>query len=141
MAPEKYLPELDYRQAMQYAAGRAFKGAKGRLAIIKSQATHEFILQNLSPPTYTWIGLRFFCRQRELRWSNNETVKRGDWSAWHEKWDQGWATDCMRTGHSEGGIPWLPVAYTGVGEGFRWIVKGAAKNYNYLLVEYPTGHP
>lgn len=137
LSPNKHLPELPFDKAAQVASGRAFKGARGRLATVKSRQTHELILEKLRPDTETWIGLRYFCNTRELKWINGESLKRGGFQAWHPQWDQGGAASCT---HGRGEANWMPVAYTAAADGLRWVAKGAFKHYRAILVEYPVGH-
>jgi hypothetical protein len=132
------VPETSFAKAAQFAAGRAFKGTRGRLAVVKTRETHEFIMTNLRPNTYTFIGLRYFCKQRQLRWINDEIHPANGFKAWHQNWDQGDSKYCL---NSTNGPWWMGVAYTGVGDGFRWVARGSAKNWNLYLVEYPTGQP
>src|SRR5689334_8578707 len=60
--------ELNWAEAQAYAARLSFKGATGRLAIVKHAETHALILKELRPSEYTWIGLRYFCDKRKLEW-------------------------------------------------------------------------
>jgi lectin-like protein len=129
-------PALPFPKAAEAASGRAFKGVKGRLAIIRSQDTHMFIMQNLRPNEDTWIGLRYFCKTRELKWVNGEVLKKGDFAAWHAQWNQSGVADYCKGAETD----WMPVAYTPAGAGFRWIAKGGLKIYVAYLVEYPAGH-
>lgn len=135
-APGSSTPALPFDKAMQAANGRAFHGAKGRLAVIRSQETHIFIMQNLRPNEDTWIGLRYLCKTRELRWVSGEAWKRGEFAAWHAQWDQSGIAGCVNGG---GEADWMGVAYTPAGSGFRWVAKGGKKIYVAYLVEYPTG--
>jgi len=137
VSPDKAIPELPFDKSVLVAAGRVFKGVRGRLATVKSQATHELIMQTLRPDMDTWIGLRYFCNTRELKWIDGESLKRGDFQAWHQQWDQGGNASCTK---GRGEANWMPVAYTPVSAGFRWIAKGAFKHYRAILVEYPVGH-
>lgn len=127
---------LPWDKAVVAASGRVFKGKPGRLAIIRSQETHMFILQNLRPNAAAWIGLRYLCKTRELRWVNGERWQKGQFASWHDKWDHSGVAGCARGG---GETDWMPIAYTAAGEGFRWFAIGGKKIYLYYIVEYPTG--
>ena len=129
-------PALPFDKAAHAATGRAFQGVAGRLAIIRSQDPHIFIMQNLRPNEDTWIGLRYLCKTRELRWVNGQQLKKGDFAPWHAQWDQSSGAGCVKGG---GETDWMPVAYTPASSGFRWIAKGGKKIYVAYLVEYPTG--
>jgi hypothetical protein len=136
MAPGMAIPSLPFDKAVQAASGRAFQGTPGRLAIVRSQDTHMFLMQNLRPNEETWIGLRYLCKSRELRWVNGESLQRGQFQAWHAQWDQSGIAGCVKGG---GETDWMPVAYTAAGQGFRWVAKGGKKIYVSFIVEYPTG--
>lgn len=138
MSPGLNIPSLPFDKAVPAAAGRAFKGTPGRLAIVRNVETHLFIMQNLRPSEETWIGLRYLCKTRELRWVNGVALKKGEFQAWHEKWDQSGNAGCV---NQNGETDWMPVAYTPAGKGFRWVAKGGKKIYVTFLVEYPTGQP
>lgn len=130
-----YLPEVSFDVAARLASQRSFHGSQGRLAIIRSYETHMFILQNLRPDTVTWIGLRYFCKQRKLLWVNGEVYKPKSFQAWDRQWDQSGAAGCLKGG---GEANWMPVSYTPAGKGFRWVARGAKKRWNAYLVEYPA---
>jgi Lectin C-type domain len=135
-SPGSDSPALPWDKAVHAASGRMFKGTPGRLAIIRSQDTHMFILQNLRPSESAWIGLRYLCKTRELRWVNGQAWQKGQFASWHEKWDHSGVAGCVRGG---GETDWMPVAYTPAGQGFRWFAIGGKKIYVSYLVEYPTG--
>lgn len=133
-APKHYTPAMNWAEAQAYASKRVFKGVPGRLAIIGSADTHSFILINLRPSDYTWIGLRYFCNQRKLEWSNGQVFRTNAFKAWDTAWDQSAGVACKERGY-------MPVAYTSAKNGFRWVAKGGMKAYSDLLIEYPTGGP
>ena len=135
-SPGSSSPALPYDKAAVAATGRAFKGTPGRLAIIRHSDTHLFIMHNLRPNEAAWIGLRYLCKPRELRWVNGEMLSKGQFQAWDKQWDQSGIAGCVKGG---GETDWMPVAYSPAAEGFRWIAKGGKKIYVAYLVEYPTG--
>lgn len=137
-APHGDSPALPFDKVVPLAAARVFKDTPGRLAIVRSSETHVFILQNLRPSIVAWIGLRYMCKQRQLLWINGERLTKGQFAPWHDNWDQSGTAGCVR---GKGETDWMPIAYTGVGEGFRWIAKGGKKVYKEYIVEYPTGKP
>lgn len=132
------VPETSWDKAVQFAASRAYKNTKGRLAVVKSQETHEFLMQNLRPAYPAFIGLRYFCKERRLEWITGEAHPANGFKAWHQQWDQGDAKICSA---ATNGPWWMGVAYTGTGDGFRWVARGFMKNWTAYIVEYPTGHP
>lgn len=136
--PGQSVAGIPFDKAVQLAAGRAFGGVKGRLAVVRSTETHLFIMQNLRPSEETWIGLRYLCRARSLEWVTGEKVQKGQFQAWHAQWDQAGNASCV---NQTGETPWMGVAYTAAGQGFRWVAKGGKKIYLAFLAEYPTGKP
>jgi Lectin C-type domain len=132
------VPEASFERAASFAAARVYKGTKGRLAIVKNQETHEFIMSNLRPNGFAFIGLRYYCKERQLRWITGENHPANGFKAWAAKWDAGDGPGCASATH---GPWWMGVAYSGIGDGFRWVARGYAKNWNLYIVEYPTGQP
>jgi hypothetical protein len=124
----------NWTQANDFARARVFGGARGRLAVIKSVATHDFLKQTFQPQTYVWIGLRYMCANHQLLWANGETFARGDFGAWDQRWNQD-VYGCNGPGED-----WMPIAYSPLPV-FHWVGKGIDKRYYYFFVEYPTGHP
>ena len=131
---KQYVPSMNWQSAQEYASRRNFKGVKGRLAIIKDGETHSLIMRNLRPTEYTWIGLRYFCSQKKLQWTDGSVHLKTDFSSWHSNWDQSAGVGCNELGY-------MPVAYNGMADGFRWVAKGGLKLYTDLLIQYPTGQP
>ncbi len=76
-----------YENANNYARSRIFKGARGRLAVVRSKETQNFIARTFRPPNETWIGLRMFCQSRKLRWVTGEELVRGKhFTNWGRRW-------------------------------------------------------
>jgi hypothetical protein len=132
------VPETSWDKAAAFAASRQYKGVKGRLAIVKSQETHEFLMTHLRPNYPAFIGLRYFCKDRRLQWVNGDTHPANGFKAWDQNWDQGDNKICL---NSTKGPWWMGVVYTGVGSGFRWVARGERKHWTMYIVEYPTGQP
>jgi hypothetical protein len=132
------VPETSWDKAVAYAAARAYRGTQGRLAVVKSQETHEFLMTHLRPAYPTFIGLRYSCKERRLEWVTGETHPANGFKAWDQHWDQGDNKICLG---STNGPWWMGVAYTGLGNGFRWVARGNLKNWTAYIVEYPTGRP
>jgi len=131
-------PDLPFNMAEKFASQRMFKGVRGRLAIVKSNETHMFLMQNFQPDAHAWIGLRYYCKLRQLRWVNGEQVTRGSFQAWDADWDQSGDAGCVK---GPGQADWMPVCYSPTSAGFRWVAKGASKHYVAYFIEYPTGKP
>ena len=123
----------NWREAYQLSQRRNFKGSPGRLAIVTSLETHEFLLRTFRPKTQVWIGLRYWCSTRKLQWSDGEMVKPGSFQAWAKEWKQD-----VYACSSDGAGEFMPVAYSPLPT-FAWIGKGWAKRFYYFFVEYPTG--
>jgi hypothetical protein len=130
--------EIRWEVASSLAAGRTFKGVKGRLAGVSSLKVHQFLMENFRPSYPAWIGAAYYCKSRELRWSDGHHQAKGNFQAWHPQWDQAGNAGCM---HGGGEANYMPIAYSGAPEGFRWMAKGAFKEYTCYFVEYPTGKP
>ena len=132
--PKHYVPSMNWGDARAFASKRVYKGTHGRLAKVATAEIHSFILMNLRPADFTWIGLRYLCNGRKLEWADGEVFQPSDFKVWAPAWDQSSGVGCRERGY-------MPVAYTSVRDGFRWIAKGGLKLYTDLLVEYPTGKP
>lgn len=124
--------------ASALAKARVYKGVHGRLAIVKTVATHDFLERTFHPNNYTWIGLRYWCATRKLELSDGEVVTHLSFAAWDKNWNQD--IYACHTSYPPG-PDYMPIAYSPIQDGFRWIGKGRNKHYWYYLVEYPTGHP
>jgi hypothetical protein len=129
-----YIPEFNWKEADAAARRRTYKGNTGRLASIDSAELHEFVMEKLQPDEWTWIGLRYFCKLRKLQWSSGKSLDRGAFQAWHSQWDQSAGAGCVKGG---GEADWMPVVYSPMKEGLRWVAKGALKKYYAYIVEYP----
>lgn len=133
------IKEIGWRNAQKFAYTQTFKGVRGRLALVKSAATNDFLrqFQTIQP---TWIGLRYWCAHRKLQLATGEFYPRTAYA----NWDQVWAHD---GGARESGNPptcndtfrvW-PVHYWSVQDGFRWNANGQQKEFRYIFIEFPTG--
>ncbi len=120
----------------RYAESKRYKGAKGRLAIIRDKQTHEFVTSTFQPADPVWIGLRFFCRFRKLVWVNGEIHPLKDFKIWHKQWYRNKQTLC-ESWHGPNG--YMPVYYTKTKSGYAWQASGPGKGFTLMLIEYPTG--
>jgi hypothetical protein len=132
---KSYIPEFNWEEADRAARSRVYKGGNGRLASIDNPDLHTFIFENLRPDNWTFIGLRYLCKQRRLVWSSGKSLERGQFQVWHSQWDQSQGAGCVNGG---GEADWMPIVYSPAHEGFRWVAKGAKKKYYAYLVEYPA---
>ena len=126
-----------------FAQSQFFKGVRGRLAVIRSQETQNFINQVIRPPNETWIGLRIYCRGRKLYWVTGEKIDRkNDYTNWGKEWQyKNKYTICRNSASFVksrlfGGI--ALVRYRGV---IRWWAIIAGHGTNRGLIEFPTGKP
>jgi hypothetical protein len=126
--------ELDWNEAEVMAQRRVFHGVRGRLAVVKSLAVHEFLMRTFRPDEPAWIGLRYLCREQQLQWVTGEVMKSDAFHPWHPVWEQSGVGGCATQ-------QYLTVMYTPVDEGFLWVTKGVIKEEHYYFVEYPTGGP
>jgi hypothetical protein len=133
-------PVIRWVAANTKAQQRMHKGVRGRLAVVKDRAVHDFLLQTFRPDNITWIGLRYWCGVNRTQWVTGEFHNRGSFSAWDHLWNRGGTFDVttpVQACHSD--QPYWPVHYWGVDHGFRWNANGPLKAGRYYFVEYPTG--
>ncbi len=114
---------------------RIYKGIRGRLAVIKTRATHEFLRKTLGIPFDAWIGLRYHCSSGKLFWVTGDVLKRGvDFEIWHRKLYYEGSSLCGR-----GRITHLVVFYMRMkGRHLYWRLSGPKHGLAGALVEYPT---
>lgn len=132
---DKSSPETDWTHAMRFAAGRMFKDTRGRLAVIRSQETNDFVVRTFDPPQSAWFGLRFYCSVRKLIWVTGEIHPPNGYKNWGASWQAPGDTPCAP------GQQWAPIALARKDVGWRWEARGQAKEFFYYVVEYPTGKP
>jgi Lectin C-type domain len=134
-----------YLQALTYAKSQSYRGVRGRLAVIRSKQTQEFINRTFRPFTETWIGLRLQCRSRKLVWVTGKIIARNkDYTNWGQRWhypdsylpckSKGSGGD--RFNNIFAGIGLVP--FRGV---IRWWAMAPGHAVRRAIVEYPTGKP
>lgn len=115
---------------------RIYKGIRGRLAVIKTRETHEFLKKNLGVTVYkdAWIGLRYHCSTRKLVWVTGEILRRGvDFEIWHRQLYYEKRNLCG------GAITHLVVYYMSMkGRSLYWRISGPEHGLFGAIVEYPT---
>jgi Lectin C-type domain len=115
-----------------------YKGVRGRLAVVTTPETHNFLLKNFKIDDETWIGLRYWCKFRKLQWVTGNILDLGDFAIWGRDWDrQDGTVACQQAGSVRDG--YMPVYYLPQYQGFRWQAVGASKKFIRYFVEYPTG--
>jgi len=136
----------NWHAARQRARSKSYKGVLGRLAVVDSLETHQFLVKTLGlnqRGISTWIGLRYWCDGRMLQWESGRPFSPSDpdhLRLWHIPWYRGEAGSkdaCEYTGSRRHGF--APVYYRTVGGITRWQAVGAAKFFADYIVEYPTG--
>ena len=132
----------NWREALAFAKTRAYKGVAGRLALVKTLATHEFVMRTFQPETPIWIGVRYWCATQQLQDSTGATLDRTSFAPWAPNWKADvYACEVDKTTHRPAAGDYMPVAYDSMANGFRWVGYGHAKRFYHFLVEYPTGAP
>lgn len=137
---------IRYNNALKISVKRRYKGVRGRLAVIQSKKTHQFLAKILQPSVSAWIGLRYYCRFKKLVWINGTIVKAGkDFVTWGPQiWNVNGPSprnDKQSTCWNHVQIFYLPVHYWPVADGFQWNANDHAKEFNALIIEYTTGKP
>jgi hypothetical protein len=133
-----------WREALEDAPRNVYHGVHGRLAIISSRETHEFLMRAFYGfDDYLWIGFRYGCEAKRLIDSTGRIVPKAAFSVWDSPWNQDPVAVCIVNPYTHKLDPgsYGAVAYSPFSKGFRWVVKGPAKGYNAYLIEYPTGRP
>ncbi|MFC7049537.1 C-type lectin domain-containing protein [Emcibacter nanhaiensis] len=130
-----------WRQAYLEAQSLVFKDTHGRLALVKDLQTHTFIQTHFNISAATWIGLQYYCDEQRLNWADDSTLKKGDFSAWSYRWAR---RDDIRCGFMNPHYTpelhmksHMGVSY--IGQPPMWQASGPEKEYDFFLVEYPTG--
>lgn len=129
--------------ARQRAGMKAYKGVRGRLAVVDSKETHDFLLQTFKLTkrrVSVWIGLRYWCSARMLQWEDGrpfEPTEPTRFRLWHADWSRSDEDACNMS--KSGKVGFAPVYYRTIGGITRWQAVGAAKYFSYYLVEFPTG--
>lgn len=114
------------------AMRKVYKGAQGRLAIVKDIKTHQFLLRNFDLKN-AWIGLQYFCSSQTAKWVDGTDASNSYFSAWDAQWSNSHIR-CANKGY-------MPVHYTteNATSTPRWRASGPNKGYTAYLVEYATG--
>ena len=124
----------NWSEASRLARSKIFKGVRGRLAVIRSRETNEFIVKVIRPPDETWIGLRLFCKGRKLFWVDGRLLSGKDYKNWGRRWHYPDRYYPCKERAKYAGIGY--VRYQGVP---RWWAMAPAHRTRAYLVQYPTG--
>lgn len=132
-----------WEAARSRASAKAYNGVRGRLAVIDSPETHEFVLRAFDLDqrgVAVWIGLRYWCNARLLQWEEHRPFSPSDpenFRIWHSQWSRSDENACTFSGSAKRG--YAPVYYRTMHGLTRWQAVGASKYFSYYLVEFPTG--
>jgi hypothetical protein len=130
----------NWPESLEQARTQTFKGVRGRLAVIDTAETHEFVMRNFDVSNPTWIGLRYWCEFRMLEWVGLRPYSPSDpgrYQAWHPQWSRG---DQFCAPNASGPGAFLGVYYQPISDSSAlWQAVRAGKGFGQLLVEYPTG--
>ena len=126
----------NWPHARSEAAKRRFKGVPGRLAIVDSKDTEDFLRSHFQPKTIVWIGLAYWCGYGKSMWVNGRTVSRGDFTNWDARWYRNAVSKCP-IGYAENYF--MPVYYDTRKGPWRWQASGPGKQFRSMFVEYVTG--
>jgi hypothetical protein len=133
-------PDIRWEQAEQAAGEMAYKGVKGRLAVVDDLETHEFLMRTFQPTVAAWIGLRYWCGVNRLEEVTGKFITKGMFQIWAQPWDHSVHIGCQE--YKANKIrEYMPVYYLPLNEGFRWAAQGWHKAYYAYFVEFPTGAP
>jgi hypothetical protein len=131
----------NWEAARVRAGQKSFKGIRGRLAVIDNAQTHDFVLRTFDlnrRKISVWIGLRYWCNARLLQWEEQRAYSPSDpghFKIWHAQWSRSDENACNMTKSTKVGF--APVYYRTIGNVTRWQAVGAAKYFDYYLVEFP----
>lgn len=129
--------DRNWRNASRWASTLSYKGVQGRLAIVRSVETHDFLLTRFHlESNEAWIGLRLNCDSGKLIWVDGSVLESDGFSVWDL---QQWHRTRIRCGHNE--ILHMGVYYRPREKYFRWQAAGENKAFNRYFIEYPTGGP
>lgn len=133
----------NWEAARARAGKKVFKGVRGRLAVVDSPEIHDFVLRTFDlteRQISVWIGLRYWCSARLLQWEGDRPYSPSDpdqFKVWHTQWSRSDEDACHFT--KSAALGFAPVYYRTLGGLTRWQAVGAAKYFDYYLVEFPTG--
>ena len=134
--------QYGWEEASKVAATRSYHGVRGRLAVIKTPEVNKFIVQHLHPDDGTWIGLRWYCDLRTLRWVTGEFWPLDGYQNWGPVWNvEGTSPLNKDRASCLSFLPWMGVHYWGPKGNYKWNANGSGKRFGWMIIEYPTGKP
>jgi hypothetical protein len=128
--------------ADRFARSQHFKGRSGRLAIIRSKPTQDFLRANVKLVNPTWFGLRYDCATRTSIWVDGHVVSGKDFTYWHPQWVRDPTITCFNQNFYEG-MNYMPVYLMSSQDvtPFFWQATGPAKIFEGVLIEFPQPQP
>src|SRR5690606_32532542 len=114
----------NWEAARVRAAKHAYKGVRGRLAVIDKPETHVFVMRTFKlnqRGNAVWIGLRYWCGARLLQWEDGMPFEPSSPKAfrlWHAEWSRSDEDACSFT--RSGKVGFAPVYYRTIGSLTRW---------------------
>lgn len=134
------VPAVTWHKASSLAHARVYKGARGRLAVIRSRAASDFLRQTFKPDVPAWIGLRYWCEFNKLQWVTGEIHPRTEFANWDRIWrHDGGERGGKRAPACSNTLRFWPVNTWSARDGFRWNANGTNKEFGAFFIEYPTG--
>lgn len=131
-------PPHTWRHAKNMVRGYRHNDREGRLAFVKTGATHFFLVLNFEMlrAKKMWIGLSAECNdQADLIWSDETPLGDGSFRAWSPVAQKGIRENCARL---EGTGTRLPVFYDPTEFGVRWEIGSVTMNITHMMVEFPV---
>lgn len=126
----------EWESADYFARSLKFEGRRGRLAVIRSKQTQEFLKTNLHLDAPTWFGLRYECGSRALVWVDGHVISGHDFTYWHPKWNRDPKVHCSNDPNDLGYMP-VYLMSSEQGTPFLWQATGMGKIFERVLVEFP----
>jgi len=134
-----------WEEAEAFAKSRSHNGVRGRLAVVETAETHEFLARRFDLGEPAWIGLRYWCAFRKLQWVTGEIHPLTGFRRWARPWnligDDPRAKPRTAVCNDMRRDSYLPVHYWPTGKGFEWNANSRGQKLSTMFIEYPTGKP
>mgnify|MGYP000515237438 CR=1 FL=1 len=131
-------PPHTWAHAKEMVRGYYHEGREGRLAHVKSQTVHYFLLVKfpMVRQHQMWIGLSATCNEKaDINWLDGSSIKEQAFRAWNDGTQRTISRTC-RSRKESGDV--LPVFYDPHELGTRWEAGAAGKNLRYMIAEFPV---
>jgi hypothetical protein len=129
-----------WHKVVKLASQRAYRGRRGRLAVVKSKEVNDFLRDTFKPDRSAWIGLHYICKEKRLVWVTGEPLTKHSYQNWGKVWNAAGADPSgkRRVKNCNNYANKWPVHYWRVDEGFHWNANGSFKHQRAFFVEYPA---